>query len=59
MKMGTTFFGLVAELIEARRHDLELGRADVGAMGEAEEHEHVAPAEIAVGDGLAVCRRSG
>ena len=50
--MGTTSLGLRPKLIEARRHHLKLGGADIGAMGEAEEDQHIAPAEILIGDGL-------
>ena len=42
-----------AELIERRRHDLEFGRTDIRAIGEAEEDEHVFAAEVAVADPLA------
>ena len=51
-KDGDDLLGLGAELIESCRHHLELGGADVGAMGEAEKDEHVAAAEILIGDRL-------
>ena len=53
MKIGDHLLGLGPELVEARRHHLKLGRADVGAMGEAEEDQHIAAAEILVGHRLA------
>ena len=50
--MGTMSFRLVAKRLESRRHHLKLGRADVRAVGEAEEDQHVAAAEVPVGDRL-------
>ena len=54
MKMGTTVVGLGRQALEGGRHHLKLGGADVRAMGEAEKDQHVAPAEVLVGDRLAV-----
>src|SRR6516165_10347539 len=45
---------LVAKLVERLRDDLQLSRTNVRAMGKAEEHEHVAAAEVTVGDRLAI-----
>ena len=51
---GTSDCRLASSRRLSDRHHLKLGRADLGAMGEAEEDEHIAPAEVGVGDGLAV-----
>ena len=54
MKTGTTFFPLSPSLSSAWAMTWSSAGADVGAMGEAEEDEHIAPVDVRVGDGLPV-----
>ena len=53
MNSGWTCIACGAELVEGEADVLQIGRADVRAIGEAEIDQHQLAAEVRVGAGLA------